>query len=209
MRARRLSILLLCLLGCAAPPSSTRLDFTAPHAPANFPPFNPDGTLNALIEIPAGTNAKWEATADHESLEWERLDDGTLRVVAYLAYPANYGMVPGTLLDPESGGDGDPLDVLVLGPALPRGAIVRVRLIGALALRDDGEIDDKLLAVPEQGTFAEIDDVRELDERYPGVSAILATWFGNYKGPGRIEVLGLRSRAAATEQVKAATRSDD
>jgi len=209
MRVHLLTSLLLCAMGCSLPTSSTRIEFTGAGQPSNVPPFNADGMLNALIEIPAGTNAKWETSAGQEALEWERLEDGTLRVVAYLAYPANYGMVPGTLLDEASGGDGDPLDVVVLGPAQPRGAIVPVRLIGALALLDDGEVDDKLLAVPGKGPFAGIEDVRQLDERYPGVTGILATWFANYKGPGRVEVLGLRSREAATEQVRKASQHAD
>ena len=44
------------------------------------------------------------------------------REVKYLGYPGNYGMIPRTLLPKELGGDGDPLDVIVLGPAVERGS---------------------------------------------------------------------------------------
>jgi inorganic pyrophosphatase len=53
------------------------------------PTRNPDGSVNALIEIPAGTNAKWEVN-EEGVLEWE-MKDGKPRVVRYLAYPGSYG----------------------------------------------------------------------------------------------------------------------
>jgi inorganic pyrophosphatase len=124
--------------------------------------------------------------------------------VDYLGYPGNYGMVPRTLLPKELGGDGDPLDVLVLGPAVPRGAVVRARVIGVLELFDGGEQDDKLLAVLEDTPFADIRDLRELDARFPGVSEIARIWFTNYKGPGVMESRGFGSAERALEILTAA-----
>ena len=74
-----------------------------------------------MIEIPTGTTAKWEVVKPSGELRWE-FDQGRPRVVRYLGYPGNYGMIPRTLLPKEEGGDGDPLDVVVLGPAVPRGS---------------------------------------------------------------------------------------
>ncbi|MEZ4215275.1 MAG: inorganic diphosphatase [Myxococcota bacterium] len=195
--------------GCArAPAASPAIVSMRVPAVATTPPRNADGTLNALVEIPAGTNEKWEASeSDPTLLEWERLDGGARRVVRYLAYPANYGMVPGTLQRAEDGGDGDPLDVVVLGPALPRGALVAVRPIAVLALLDDGEVDDKIVAVPASGPFSEVDDLAALRARFPGVDAILEAWFTHYKGAGRTESRGWRDRAAAEEIVERAVRA--
>jgi len=67
------------------------------------------GMINAVIEIPSGTVAKWEVEKSNGSLEWEVVN-GKNRVVDYLGYPGNYGMIPQTLLPKELGGDGDPLD---------------------------------------------------------------------------------------------------
>ena len=130
-------------------------------------------------------------------------------MVQYLPYPGNYGMLPGTLLPEATGGDGDPLDVLLLGPARERGELVRANLIGVLVLKDDGEIDDKLLAVSPDGPFADVRDVTELDTRFPGTTSILATWFASYKGPGRVVVEGLRDRTAALALLEAATLPAD
>jgi inorganic pyrophosphatase len=159
---------------------------------------NEDGTTNAVIEIPTGTNAKWEVVKGDGVLRWE-FENRKPRVVQYLGYPGNYGMIPRTLLPEELGGDGDPLDVVVLGPPVPRGDVVRVRIIGVLELLDGGEQDDKLLAVTSGTPFAEVRDLAQLEESFPGVVSILSTWFANYKGPGQIEVRGSKGAAKAQE----------
>ena len=94
---------------------------------------------------------------------WEVSDDGTQlvrdftgekpRTIDYLAYPGNYGMIPSTFLDPEQGGDGGALDAIVLGPAVPRGSVVRARPIGVLRVIDRMEQDDKVVAILEGETL--------------------------------------------------------
>lgn len=149
--------------------------------------------LLAVIEIPAGSHEKWQMDkAAPGLLEWERVGDD-LRVINYLPYPANYGALPGTLAAREEGGDGDPLDVLVLGPALPRGTSVPVRVIARMSMLDDGERDDKLIAVvPDDNPFAQLNDLADLQAQFPGVSDILMIWFQNYKGAsGNVTELAL------------------
>jgi len=170
------------------------------------PTRNADGSVNALVEIPAGTDAKWELRKEDGALTWE-LVDGRPRVVQFLAYPGNYGMIPRTLLASDEGGDGDPLDVLVLGPALARGSIARVRLVGVLWALDGGEVDDKLVAVTPDSPFADVRDVSDLDARFPGVTSILETWFAHYKGPGVVETRGFGSAAEAYAILEQAERS--
>lgn len=142
---------------------------------------NRDGSINILVEIPSGTNGKWEVNKETGNLDWE-FKKGVPRVVQYLPYPANYGMIPQTLSPEEIGGDGDPLDVLLLGEAVPRGAYVKGKLIGVMYMKDHGETDDKLLAVAEGSPFENINTVSELKEQFPGTLEILQTWFVNYKG---------------------------
>ena len=62
-------------------------------------------------------------------------------------------MIPGTLLPKDRGGVGNPLDVIVLGPAISRGTIVAVKPIGILKLLDDGEQDDKIIATTMDSPF--------------------------------------------------------
>lgn len=157
----------------------------------DFPAVNADGSVNCVVEIPAGDNRKFETDPETGRMAWE-LKDGVPRVVAYLGYPGNYGAVPRT-----RGGDGDPLDIITLGKMDLRGAVVPAKLIGAIRLIDDGEVDDKLIAVLPGTALYDVDDMAELDERFPGISQIVATWLVNYKGPGKL--LELEGFAGAAE----------
>ena len=114
-----------------------------------------DGTLSidAIIEIPRGSRNKYEV--DHES--------GRVRLDRVLftpfVYPVDYGYFDNTL-----GGDGDPLDALVLleFPVFP-GVVVEVRPVAVLPMEDDGGIDEKILCVPAKDKrwqhIQDIDDV--------------------------------------------------
>ena len=102
-----------------------------------YDPVNRDGTYNVVIEIPAGTTAKYEVDKDTGMMVLEQ-KNGQPRYVQYLGYPANYGLIPRTVLSKAKGGDGDPVDVIALGPTVPRGSVVRGRAIGLLASRQGG-----------------------------------------------------------------------
>lgn len=147
----------------------------------DFGARNADGTVNAVIEIPAGDNRKWETDTATGRIFWE-LKDGAPRYVKYAGYTGNYGMVPRTL-----GGDGDPLDVITLGKMQARGTVAAARVVGVMRMIDGGDLDDKLIAVL-PGTVLEGKALADLDAM--GVLAILKTWFESYKGPGEIQVTG-------------------
>jgi inorganic pyrophosphatase len=167
----------------------------------DYPAKNIDGSINMVVEIPAGTGAKWEVNGRLE--DGTKPDDGKLRwefrnkkprVVQYLPYPGNYGLIPNT-----KGGDGDPLDVLLLNPAVSRGSILKVRFIGVFKMLDGGEKDDKILAVMEGSPFYQVKNLIDLDQRFPGVKEIIKTWFTNYKGSGEITFQGWGGRDEAEE----------
>ena len=168
------------------------------HFVDGYVPFFKNGDINAIIEIPAGTVQKWEVDKSDGDMKWEFVD-GKPRRVNYLGYPANYGMIPGTLLSKASGGDGDPLDVIVLGPPIDKGSVVRCKLIGVLYLLDRGEKDDKLIAVSSGSSFFGIESMEDLDNNYNGITEIIRIWFTNYKGPGMMESSGYGDQAAARE----------
>ena len=151
--------------------------------------INDDGNVNALIEIPAGTLEKWEYNKNTKDIELELINNKP-RIISYLGYPANYGMIPKTLLPKENGGDGDPLDIVVIGPTEPRGSIVKCKIIGVLYLIDDFEQDDKLIAISSKSNLENINSIADLDNNYNGISKILEIWFTNYKKGGNIESRG-------------------
>jgi len=159
------------------------------HFISGYHPVHPDGDINVVVEIPSGTTEKWEVDKSSGNLKLE-FEYNEPRVIHYLGYPCNYGMVPQTLLPVELDGDGDPLDVLILGPPIQRGSVVKCKLIGVLEMMDRGEQDDKLIAVAPNTCFYTFDDIDELMDEYEGVTGILELWFANYKGPGMVEVEG-------------------
>lgn len=154
-----------------------------------YKPIHSDGTVNVVIEIPTGTVDKWEVEKKTGNMSWEFRND-IPRKIKYIGYPGNYGMIPQTLLPLELGGDGDPLDVIVLGPALERGTVVKAKLIGILKLLDGGEQDDKLIAVMEDTPFYSINSLEELNATFEGVTSIVETFFSNYKGVNEMKSLG-------------------
>lgn len=93
--------------------------------------------FNAIIEITAGTRNKYEVDKETGLLMLDRV------IFSSVMYPADYGFIPQTYWE-----DGDPLDVLVLSryPIQPL-TIVHCRPIGVMQMIDEGEEDDKIIAV--------------------------------------------------------------
>jgi inorganic pyrophosphatase len=207
MKINLISVLSLLLLISCQEPSPT--EAPPPKAPINYlsayRAINPDSSINAVIEIPAGTNAKWETDKSTGQLVWEQ-KEGKPRIVQYLPYPANYGMIPGTLLPKEKGGDGDPLDILVLGPAVERGTVLRVQVIGVMKLLDRGEQDDKLIGVDPEGPLGQVASMEELESKFPQALQIIELWFTNYKGAGKMEFLGMGEQDEAMGILRASLR---
>ena len=166
--------------------------------------FTSDSLVNVVIEIPAGTTEKWEVNKETGQLEWERVNPDSLRIIDYLAYPANYGFVPQTLLPETTGGDGDPVDVFVLGPSIAREQIVSVRIIGIIHMLDDHESDSKLLAVSADNQGLNAGSLEMLVTNYPGVMEILRIWLSHYKGSGRIEILSVQDEKHAIRYLREA-----
>lgn len=152
---------------------------------AEVPFLDENGNINAIIEIPAGTNHKYEYDYSCNQFKCEIID-GKERVVKYLPYPGNYGFIPGTLMDKAKGGDGDALDVLVLCESLPQGKIIPIKPIAELKLLDRGEADDKIIAVPVDAALNTI--TLSSDNKLPeSIKTTIKNWFLSYKGKGKME----------------------
>lgn len=173
------------------------------HLVNDYPAITDSGNIMVVVEIPTGTTAKWEVDKTTGGLKWE-FKKGKPRTVAYLGYPGNYGMIPRTVLSEEAGGDGDPLDVLLLGPALPRGTVIEARAIGVLKLLDDGKQDDKIIAVLPETKLGKVRSIKKLDKKFKGITDIIKIWFSNYKGPGRISAQEYRGPEKARAIIKQA-----
>ena len=170
----------------------------------DYPSKDSFGNVQAVIEVPAGRTEKWEVDKKDGNLKW-KFKKGKPRIVKYIGYPGNYGMVPRTLLPKKFGGDGDPLDIILLGPPLNLGDVVSAKLIGVLKLLDNGEQDDKLIAVQMNSPLNKSNSLKELGEQFPGIKEILEQWFANYKGNEKIQSNGFRNLEEAEKILQEAS----
>lgn len=100
----------------------------------------PPDRMTVFVEIPRGSRNKYELDKDSGLLTLDRV------LYSAVHYPGDYGFFPQTLAE-----DDDPLDALVLltVPTFP-GCTITVRPIGLFLMRDRGEMDEKVLCVPER-----------------------------------------------------------
>ena len=93
--------------------------------------------VNAIIEIPQGSRAKYEIDKPSGLLKLDRV------IYSSFYYPHNYGFIPRTY-----GDDKDPLDILVLSSmSVQPMCIIEAKVIGVMQMVDGGEADDKIIAV--------------------------------------------------------------
>lgn len=138
-------------------------------------------SFNAVIEIPAGTNKKYEYHPITKKFQID-IKNGKERIIDFLPYPGNYGFIPSTLSKTDSGGDGDALDVLVIAEHLPTGTVIEVRPLALLKLIDDGETDYKVIATPvaKNKQIISATSYKTLLANYPKMLEIIELWFLNY-----------------------------
>jgi inorganic pyrophosphatase len=153
----------------------------------------------AVIEIPKGSKVKYELDKATGLLRVDRVLHSAVH------YPANYGFLPRTYC-----GDGDPLDVLVLGqePVTPL-CLVRARAIGVMTMSDDQGEDDKVIAIHvDDPEYAHYTDIAGLP---PHRLRELQRFFIDYKvlEDKPVRVGDLRGRGDAERVIRAAVRLYD
>ena len=147
--------------------------------------------VNVVIEIPHEGISKFEYD---KQLHVFRLDRNLYSPVHY---PGDYGFIPSSL-----GDDGDPLDVLVLvdSPSFT-GCLMEVRPIGCLEMVDQGQGDEKILAVGSSNPRYK--DVWNYADIYPHMLKEITHFFSIYKDleKKKVEVRGWRDAAFARAKV--------
>ena len=149
--------------------------------------INENKNYQAIVEIQSGDNLKREILKRNGKLKIEKIDNEIPRVIKYLSYPFNYGIIPQTILTIEDGGDGDALDVIILGNKISRGEIVEIKILGSINFIDSGDNDLKIIAIKAKNSiFKNINTLDNLSLEYPGIIEIIKVWFNNYKGKDRV-----------------------
>ncbi|XP_019169780.1 PREDICTED: soluble inorganic pyrophosphatase PPA1-like [Ipomoea nil] len=125
--------------------------------------------VNCVIEITKGSKVKYELDKKTGLIKVDRI------LYSSVVYPHNYGFIPRTLCE-----DNDPMDVLVLmqEPVIP-GAFLRARAIGLMPMIDQGEMDDKIIAVcADDPEYRHYTDINQLP---PHRLAEIRRFFEDYK----------------------------
>lgn len=133
------------------------------------PGDNVPEVVNGIIEIPQGSRAKYELDKESGLLILDRV------LYSSVYYPANYGFIPKSYCD-----DKDPLDILVLSQidVVPL-TIVPAKVIGVMRMQDNGEADDKIIAVSEgDPSFNHINEMFQLPSHF---ISEMRNFFEDYK----------------------------
>jgi inorganic pyrophosphatase len=110
---------------------------------ADLPPFGATGAVHVLVECPRGATVKLKYEPALGAFSVSRA------LPLGLAYPFDWGFIPGTL-----GDDGDPVDVLVVhDSATFPGVILPCNVLGVVEVSQRGEDggrewNDRIIAMP-------------------------------------------------------------
>ncbi len=156
------------------------------------PGKNVPSIVDAIIEIPKRSRIKYEICKETGLLKLDRI------LYPSVYYPTNYGFIPQTFCD-----DGDPLDILILSdePFEPR-CLVCARVIGVINMIDDGEGDDKILAVADKDvTHSHICDISDLPAH---TLKEIQNFFETYKilENKKVEIKGIFNKNKAYEIIQ-------
>jgi inorganic pyrophosphatase len=150
------------------------LDPSKPNLWRDTRPFNSDGTLNAFVEISLGSRDKFELDIKKNELALDRVIHESVG-----GYPINYGIIPGTF-----SWDGDPFDVVVLGPKLDNGTALKTKIIGIYHMIDEHGFDPHLVVSPVDAhgnALFTLDDAKKAEiasfvDRYKKPDAAKGKW---------------------------------
>lgn len=176
---------------------------------------NAPDEVTVFVEIVPGDTVKYEVDKETGYLKIDRPQQYSNVV------PANYGFIPMTYCAAEvaalarssteieiSGGDRDPLDILVLSEHhIPRGDIILKAIpIGGFCLIDRGEADDKIVATLKGDKVFE--QYKELSQLPKGILERFEHYFLTYKSlpdaPNVCEIPYSYGRSGAHQVIKAA-----
>jgi len=152
---------------------------------------------NMVVEIPRWTNAKQEiATGEPFNPIKQDFKKGKVRFVRncfpHHGYIWNYGAIPQTWEDPnfihpdtKARGDNDPIDVCEIGEQIAySGQIKQIKILGTVALLDEGETDWKIIAIDINDPLApKLNDIEDVERHLPGLLRATVEWFRIYKIP--------------------------
>jgi inorganic pyrophosphatase len=161
------------------------------------PGNNPPDEINAVIEIPKGSNIKYEIDAESGAVFVDR------KLFTAMFYPCNYGFIP-----QSREGDGDPVDVLVLGnDAVMPMSVIRANPVGVLLTEDEEGQDSKVIAVPIAKLDPSFSSITNIDNIPEHICNQIKHFFEHYKELEKgkyVRVKGWEDKEIAKERISEA-----
>lgn len=160
-------------------------------------PFGTPEKFNVVVEIQKGGKVKYEYNEETHEIQV------TCIFKNGFSFPFDYGFVPET-----RGGDGDHLDVFVLGSqSVQMGTIVECRPIGIIELIDRGEKDNKILAIPVGDLAAE--NIKTLNDLSFDYKKIFEEFFKELaiQRKKTMEIKGYKDALEAMEELEIANKN--
>jgi inorganic pyrophosphatase len=156
--------------------------------------YSPPNDVNVVVEIPKGSNIKYEIDKEIGILRMDR------RLSPSMIYPGNYGFIPQTI-----SGDGDAEDVLILGEIsiIPL-AVVNTRPIGILITEDDKGEDSKIITVPSLIVDPALSEIQDIEGINPNLRNLVEHFFLHHKDLEKgkfVKIKGWKNRAYAFDVI--------
>ena len=130
-----------------------------------------DYTTDMIIEIPVGSNIKYEYDESNHKIRCDRILNTSMH------YPGNYGYIPNTL-----SGDGDHLDALLITEyPLQPDTIIKTKIIGVLVTKDESGQDEKIICIPHDKVDSRSSSINTLSDLNENVLKKIKHFFAHYK----------------------------
>jgi inorganic pyrophosphatase len=160
---------------------------------------NPQDGINVIVEIPKGSNIKYEIDVENGALFVDR------KLSTTMFYPFNYGFIPNTKED-----DGDPVDVFVLGdyPLVPM-SMIRANPVGVLLTEDQDGRDSKIIAVPidkVDPSFSNVTDINSIAEHIRNQIKHFVKHHKYLEKGKYVKVIGWEDKEVAKKNISKANR---
>lgn len=167
---------------------------------AELPTYSGARQLQAVIEIPAGSNQKVKYNPATKAFENEKLA-GKDDVVNFLPYPGNYGFIPST----EVGADKRGLSILVLAERTETGTVMEVIPVATLMLeKPTGDLYPVIIAIPARPSEQLIKayNYASLTIEYPVVKSMLQQWFVHHNSAAPLKFIGWKDEKFAEKEIQ-------
>ena len=154
---------------------------------------NPPEEIYAVVECLKGERNKYEYDKDIPGVVLDRVLHSNVH------YPSDYGFIPQSYYDDE-----DPFDVLVLveDQTFP-GCVIEARPVALMKMDDDGEQDDKVIAVPsEDPRYDNVQDVEDLTDQQKDEISEFCETYKNLEAGKETETLGWEDKQSAQDAIE-------